>query len=154
MGISSFEFQELQRRADTAVGAIARRSGKVSVSGEGTKAGDARDKSRDALYEKELHDFIVEECKKRRWLPFHNFWGEKSVRTPGEMDFEIWAPGRVILIECKAKGKKLDGDQRDIHHWLNSMGHMVHVAYSKEQILNIFNNDTIYPGIKEDREGL
>lgn len=86
--------------------------------------------------ESQLHNDIIEYCKNQRppWIYFHGSMAVKTSRTKGENDFHILANhGRVFFIECKSKTGKISADQRDIIHWANLLGHMIHVVRSIEE---------------------
>lgn len=88
--------------------------------------------------ESELHQQILDECRKRGWLPLHGSMAHRAFRTSGEFDFTILADGgQVYLIECKTRTGKLSPEQQGIHAWARKLGHAVHVVRSIEEFLSI-----------------
>lgn len=88
--------------------------------------------------ESELHQQILDECKRRGWIAFHGSMAHSTFRTPGEPDFVILADsGRVFLVECKTRTGKLTADQLAIHAWAKKIGHEVYTVRSLEEFLEI-----------------
>lgn len=86
--------------------------------------------------ESDLHQAILNECKRRGWIAFHGSMAHSTFRTPGEPDFIIMADGgRVFLIEAKTITGKLSPDQRAIAAWAAKLGHVVHVVRCMEDFL-------------------
>jgi hypothetical protein len=130
--ISKFEFDEMQRRANA--GMRKTLSEKVPI---------ISDKKDPCAVDKEhvLHGQIVEEVKSRGWLCFYNYWGAKAPRPAGEPDMLVYAPkGRLILLEAKAKGKKLSPAQAGVVCHMAKMGFVVFTVRSIEHVRRIFDN--------------
>ena len=90
--------------------------------------------------EGKLHNEIMDECRKRGWIPLHGSMAHRALRTPGEWDFVIIADGgRTFLIECKSKKKKQSTEQKGLHLMASILGHKPHVVRSFEQFLSIVN---------------
>lgn len=87
--------------------------------------------------ERDLHDRILAECRRRQWIVFHGSMGIATHRTPGEPDFIILAPGRVLLIECKTRTGKLTPEQEGLIRWAARLGHHIHVIRSFDQFLQL-----------------
>ena len=92
--------------------------------------------------ERDLHYQILEECRRRVWLPFHGSMAHKARRTPGEPDFIIVTDGgRVLFVECKTKIGKLSTDQLAVAAHAKKLGHEIHVVRSFEEFLKIAGKD-------------
>lgn len=88
--------------------------------------------------ERELHNAIFEECRRRRWIPLHGAMSERTFRTAGEPDFIIIADGgRVFFIECKRKGGKLSLSQQALKHAAMALGTQFHVVHSMAEFLAV-----------------
>lgn len=98
----------------------------------------AKKESRAVERERDLHEQIIQHCQNSRWLYFHSRMDQKSTATVGQPDFTILLPaGRVLFIECKAKGGKLRPEQQRVKMVAECLGHTVHVIYSFDEFLNI-----------------
>lgn len=94
-----------------------------------------------------LHNKIIEHClsQRPRWPYIHANPSQKSTIAKGCHDFTIFLPsksllndtGRVVCIEVKAKGGKLDPDQVIWKHEMASVGHTVYVIYSFQEFENL-----------------
>lgn len=90
--------------------------------------------------ESDLHADIAAECLRRGWIGFHGSMAHKTHRTVGEPDFVILVDGgRILLVECKAKGKKQTTDQMAIEAWAKKLGHTYWLVYSLEEFLTRVN---------------
>lgn len=86
--------------------------------------------------EKDLHELIIEECKRRRWLCFHGAMHKRAWRNLGEPDFQIYADrGRHFLIECKTSKGKLTPEQIGVAMMAETLGHKVFCVRSFQQFL-------------------
>lgn len=93
--------------------------------------------------ERQLHEQISAECRRRGWIALHGAMSERTARNLGEWDYEILADGgRVFLIELKSRTGKLRPEQAALHHWAAKLGHKSHVVRSVEQFLEIINEKT------------
>lgn len=91
--------------------------------------------------EGKLHDQILEECKRRGWLAFHDRMDRPTTGTLGRPDFIILADnGRVIMVECKRGIQKPSTAQRDVIAWAAKLGHTVHVVRSLDDFLSIIRD--------------
>lgn len=84
--------------------------------------------------EDKLHDKIIEYCNAQwpRWKYIHARMDRRSTIAVGCQDFTVFAPGRVLCIECKRVGCKLDKDQMIWRKELEMLGHTVHVVTTFE----------------------
>ncbi len=88
--------------------------------------------------EKELHQQIINECRRRVWPCFHGSMAHRTYRTPGEPDFIIAASGgRTFYVEAKTRMGKLTPDQRAINHWLCEHGHHYAVVRNFREFLEL-----------------
>lgn len=86
--------------------------------------------------ESELHQAILDECKRRGWIALHGSMAHRTMRTIGEMDFVCLCDcGRVLLIEAKSKTGKLRPEQAALHAWAAKLGHTVHVVRNMAEFL-------------------
>jgi hypothetical protein len=90
------------------------------------------------IKESELHQQILDECKRLGWLAFHGSMAHSTFRTKGEPDFVILGDsGRVLLVECKTAKGKLSPDQLAIKAWANRLGHEIHVVRSLQEFTQL-----------------
>lgn len=90
--------------------------------------------------ESELHADILSECRARGWLAFHGAMNQRTARTVGEPDFIILADnGRVLFVECKTAKGKLSTEQIGVIAWAKKLAHVIHVARSLKEFLEIVN---------------
>jgi hypothetical protein len=88
--------------------------------------------------EARLHADILNECRRRGWLPFHGSMAHATFRTPGEPDFIILAHGgRPLLVEAKAAKGKLSPAQRAVAAWAMRLGFQVHVVHSLAAFISL-----------------
>jgi len=88
--------------------------------------------------EKDLHNQILAECKRRGWIALHGSMAHSTFRTEGEWDFEIKADGgRSYMIEAKTSTGKLSPAQLALHAWARKLGHTVHVVRSIGEFLEV-----------------
>jgi len=88
--------------------------------------------------EKDLHNQILAECKRRGWIALHGSMAHSTFRTEGEWDFEIKADsGRSYMIEAKTSTGKLSPAQQALHAWARKLGHTVHVVRSFQEFLEV-----------------
>lgn len=87
--------------------------------------------------ESTLHEQIMKHCDSQwpKWKYLRARMDKRSTIASGAQDFTIFAPGRVILCECKRKGEKPTAEQLAWHKELELLGHKVHVVYSFEEFL-------------------
>lgn len=91
--------------------------------------------------ESKLHEQIIQYCRDKRWLYFHSRMDQKSTATVGQPDFTIlMREGRVLFVECKAKGKKLRPEQQTIKTIAAALGHEIHVVYSLDEFIEATTN--------------
>jgi len=127
MGISHSEFMEMQRRTETARGV-----NQIVVAPEQAAT---REVGKGGLQQQ-----ILDYCDKQ--------WPKWPVRCPrsdkpttdkvGVNDMVIYAPnGRVLNIECKAKGNKPTQEQLQWAAQLKMTGHTVYFVWSFQEFLVI-----------------
>jgi hypothetical protein len=89
--------------------------------------------------ERELHEQIKAEVKRRKWQIVHHSRMDMASTCPvGSADFVILADGgRVFLIECKTGAGKLTIEQRGMILQAELLGHTVHVVRHFEAFLKI-----------------
>lgn len=88
--------------------------------------------------EAELHEKILDECRRRGWIALHGSMSERTSRNLGEFDFVILADGaRVFFVEGKTAKGKLSPAQQAMHAWTVKLGHTPHVVRSIEEFLKI-----------------
>jgi hypothetical protein len=86
--------------------------------------------------ERELHEEIFDECRRRGWIALHGSMAERTCRTLGEPDFTILADrGRVFFVECKSRIGKLSPAQAALKHHAEKLGHRVNVVRSFGEFL-------------------
>lgn len=86
--------------------------------------------------ESELHQAILDECKRRGWLALHGSMAHRTHRSLGEPDAVILCDGgRVLLIEAKSKTGKLRPEQAALHAWATKLGHKVWVVRNMDEFL-------------------
>jgi VRR-NUC domain len=132
MPISQSDYLAMKERTEKARGVRSEQASSAFGDKPGTLAGDLSED------EGELHNDILAECRKRRWVVFHGAMNERSHRTVGEPDFIILADnGRVIFVEAKTRTAKLSPEQRAICHVAYVLGHTVHVCRSFNEFLKV-----------------
>lgn len=90
--------------------------------------------------ESKLHRQIWDYCASKGWLVFHGSMAHRAHRTLGEPDLIICQnDGKVLFVECKAKGGKLSLDQQSVIAWLEKLNQRWAVVYNFEQFLNLVN---------------
>src|SRR5512137_685484 len=98
----------------------------------------ARGTRNGAIRERELHEEIFDECRRRGWVALHGSMAERTCRTLGEPDFVILADGgRVFFVECKSRSGRLSPAQAALKHHAEKLGHTVHVVRSMEDFLQL-----------------
>jgi Nuclease-related domain len=88
--------------------------------------------------EGDLHDQILEECRRRGWVAFHGSMAHKSHRTLGEPDFIVLCPrGQLLLIEAKSRTGKRSMPQLALAVLAETLGHKIYVVRSMTDFHNI-----------------
>lgn len=93
----------------------------------------------------DLHLEIIRFCDAQwpRWKVIRARSDIRSTIAVGAQDFTIFAPGRVLCIECKGPGGKLSAEQLAWALEMQKLGHTVHLVESFEQFLKlIYENAT------------
>lgn len=91
-----------------------------------------------------LHEEILQDCRRRGWLAFHGSMAHRTHRTPGEPDFIVLVPGgQMLLVECKAKGRKMTPEQLGVLIWAEKLGHTVYTVKSFTEWLSILKDKEI-----------
>jgi len=102
----------------------------------GMRTGVAREAS--------LHEEIYDECRCRGWIALHGSMAARTHRTLGEPDFVILAAGgRVLFVECKARGGKLSPAQAALKHHAEKLGHTIHVVRSLAEFRAVAESDHV-----------
>lgn len=92
--------------------------------------------------ERRLHNQIIEFCKPRRWLVIHSRMDCPTTQMKGVPDFIILADrGRLLLVECKARGGKPTIDQLAFGIMAETLGHKVHLVYSLKEFVEVVNQN-------------
>lgn len=121
MSISQFQYQQMLERTLPKIGSSKAEHGNASKPCE---------------KEVDLHDQIINECKKRGWIYLHGSTAEATHRTLGEPDFTILADGgRVFFVECKTRIGKLSTHQLALQMVARKLGHEIHVVRSFAEFL-------------------
>jgi len=87
-----------------------------------------------------LHQQIINHCNAQwpRWKFLHSRTDRKSTVEVGSHDFTIFLPkGRVLCLECKAKGGKLSSEQLGWIHEMKTLDHPVWTIYSFAEFLEL-----------------
>lgn len=88
--------------------------------------------------EEELHNAILDDCRRRGWIAFHGSMAHRTKRTEGEPDFEILADGgRSFYIEAKTSTGKERPAQLGMRIWAEKLGHKIHTVRSFEEYLAV-----------------
>lgn len=88
--------------------------------------------------ESDLHDQIIDECRRRGWPCLHGSMAARTRRTLGEPDFILLADkGRVLFVECKSRGGKLSVEQLGFKIQAELRGHVIHIVRSFEEFLRL-----------------
>lgn len=91
--------------------------------------------------ERQIHDDILAECRRRGLIAFHGNMAHRTFRTPGEPDFVILAHGgRCLLVECKTRLGKLSAEQLGMQAMAGVLGHTIHVVRSLADFLNLIES--------------
>jgi hypothetical protein len=121
MGVTPQQFLDMQRRVSKPTPAIGREiKGKIER-------------------ELKLHDDIIRYCNAQwpRWKYIHARTDQRPTIAVGCQDFTIFAPGRVLCIECKRADGKPDHDQLIWHKEMEMLGHTVHIVRSLSEFLEV-----------------
>lgn len=88
--------------------------------------------------ESDLHNAIIQHCKRGQWICFHGSMAHRAMRTPGEPDFVCLLPnGRTVFIEAKTKTGKLSPEQLGMKLWAERLGHQIHTVRSLKEFLEV-----------------
>lgn len=86
--------------------------------------------------ERDLHDDVEDELKRRRWYYCHSRMDKRTTTQLGVTDFIIAAPnGITIWCELKRKNGKLSVDQNITRHVLLGLDHHHMVAFSLNEFI-------------------
>lgn len=86
--------------------------------------------------ERDLHNEIHAHCRAHGWVALHGSMAAATHRTAGEPDFVIVMPGKVLFVECKAKGGKLTPAQAAMKFHLETLNANYLLACSMADFLN------------------
>ncbi len=93
-------------------------------------------------HEKDIHELIIGECRKRRWYFVHSRTDRRTTTAIGTPDFVIAADrGRTFYCEIKKKGGKLSQDQTIVKHCLLGLNQRYKTIYSFDQFIDFINED-------------
>jgi hypothetical protein len=96
--------------------------------------------------EDSLHDFVLDECRRRGWICLHGSMAHRARRTEAEPDCVALAShGRTILLELKSKTGKPTPAQLALAAWAKKLGHEHSFARSESEVLAALDG-TNYPG--------
>ena len=88
--------------------------------------------------ERQLHEDILAECRRRGWICFHGSMAHRTHRTVAEPDFLILADeARVFIIEAKSKKRKMSTEQIALQMWANKLGHHIWEVRSFQEFLTL-----------------
>lgn len=91
-----------------------------------------------ACREDKLHEQILEECHRRRWLVVHSRMDRPTTQGLGVPDFIILVQGgRLLLVEAKARQGKLSIPQMAWGIMAEQLGHKVHVVRSLANFIDL-----------------
>lgn len=85
----------------------------------------------ECIKEAALHTEIMAWCETQwpRWMYVHCRMDKRSTVAVGAPDFILFGPnGRVLCIECKAKGKKRSPEQNAWAYQMKVLGHEIHLV--------------------------
>ena len=100
----------------------------------GAQSGKQKAESGNGRTERDLHEEIFDECRRRGWIALHGSMAERTCRTLGEPDFIILADGgRVLFVECKTRTGKLSPAQAALKFHAEKLGHTIYVVRSLEE---------------------
>lgn len=101
--------------------------------------------------ESDLHNQILDECRRRGWIALHGSMASPTRRTEGEPDFVVmgqreaidavanrrWLEPAVWFVEVKTRTGKLSPAQQAFHAHAEKLGHTVHVVRSFDEFLKL-----------------
>lgn len=88
--------------------------------------------------ESELHQEIIDLCKRRGWFYVRSRMDKRTTQAIGVPDFIIAADdGKTIWIEAKAKGNKPTTEQLATITFLKAKGHLAGLAYNMADVMNL-----------------
>lgn len=129
MAITPSQFEAMQARCN---------QGRMTSEGDQELARAAKQP------ESALHDKIIAYCNQQwpRWKFIHARMDQRSTIAVGCQDFTIFAPGRVLCIECKKQGGKLSIPQLEWKLEMQKLGHVVHVMERFEEFVEIAESES------------
>ncbi len=93
-----------------------------------------------AASERQLHDEIESELKRRGWFYAHSRMDLPTTQALGIPDFQIAAPdGLTYWIEAKGPKTKVTPEQAGALHWLQRLGHKTGIVRSIEEFISIID---------------
>ena len=91
--------------------------------------------------ESSLHNQVREYCRLRKWVCLTGSMAHRTHRTVGEPDMAVLADNGVVLwIECKTAKGKLSPAQQAMKHWMETLGHTMHVIRSMDDFTSILRD--------------
>lgn len=130
MSISRTQFEGMQAR-------LARNGAQP------TSEGDQELRRATVEPEVKLHREIMDWCDQQwpRWKYIHARTDQRSTIAVGCQDFTIFAPGRVLCIECKKIGGKLSLEQQAWALEMRKLGFEVEMVEKFEEFLMLAMED-------------
>ncbi len=89
--------------------------------------------------EKDIHELIIGECRKRRWYFVHSRTDRRTTTAIGVPDFIIATFDKVWWIEVKRKGSKVTREQAAVGIMLKALNQNYAVVYSFEEFISVIN---------------
>lgn len=119
MSINSIQFAQMLARVE-------QNSGRMPVSDD------------PVTKESDLHQDIIDLCKRRGWFYVRSRMDRRSTQAPGVPDFIVAADdGKTIWIECKAKGNKPSNEQLATITFLKAKGHAAAICYNMADVMEL-----------------
>jgi hypothetical protein len=104
--------------------------------------------------EGKLHKQITDYCGKQwpRWKYIRARMDERSTIGIGVHDITVFAPSKVICIECKARDEKPGDDQLIWIKELEMIGWPVYVVRSFEEFLSVLKDNNLWANENQLRQ--
>lgn len=100
----------------------------ITADGRIVRAGEAVER------ESTLHNDIIAHCRSQGWLYIHSWMDKRATNQKGTPDFIIFMPaGKVLCVECKAKGGKQTSEQQAMEAYLRKLGHAYALVFNMEE---------------------
>lgn len=97
-----------------------------------------------------LHDAILEECNRRRWVVVRSRMDVRATTGPGTPDFLIFATfPSAYMVEAKTRTGKLSTAQRGFIMQVERLGWTVHVVRSLQQFIEAVARPAQLPDVAQ-----